>query len=65
MSPSNVCKVCLTEPEFTRLNICQMCHARLCNDHTFRRSGKVFCARRCCEEFFLGDMDDDGDLELS
>lgn len=59
MSSHLVCKVCQQEPETGRLNICQYCAARLCEQHVYRRGGKVFCDRQCADENFFGEPEDD------
>lgn len=58
MSPLNVCKVCGVEPEFGRLHVCQMCHSRLCDLHQYKRAGKVFCDKKCAEEFFFAEPEE-------
>lgn len=52
------CRVCHRHAPDVRLEICPVCHARTCIEHSFRRSGKRFCSKDCALWFFHSEDDD-------
>lgn len=61
MSSRPGCKVCGEEPEHGRLATCELCRARLCPQHVLRKAGKSFCDKRCADEFFFGEPEEEPD----
>lgn len=57
------CRVCHRHPPDVRLEICPVCHARTCLEHSFRRSGKKFCSKECAIWFFHGEEEEEEETD--
>ena len=49
------CVVCHTSDQDARLNKCPICFQLACDNCGFKAFGRVFCSRRCSDQFFFGD----------
>jgi len=52
------CVVCHTSDQDSRLNKCPICFQLACDNCGFKAFGRVFCSRRCSDQFFFGDDED-------
>ncbi len=53
------CKECSVGENDASLQKCPICHKMVCDEHTFIRSGRIFCSKICGAYFFHGEDDDD------
>jgi hypothetical protein len=50
------CQVNDEDPERSvQLNKCPICFKRICDDCAHRSMGRLFCSKRCADQFFFGD----------
>ena len=56
------CKECGITDDEAYLVTCPICHAMICDEDKFVRSGRVFCTEYCAAMFFHGD-DEDGEVD--
>jgi len=54
------CVACQVSDQDSRLNKCPICFKWVCDNCAVRSFGRVFCAKKCADQFFFGD-DEDGD----
>jgi hypothetical protein len=56
-----VCKVdeLVLRDEEKRVNKCPICFKLVCDRCSHRTMGRDFCSKRCADQFFFGDDDDD------
>ena len=52
------CIECQRDEMETTLNKCPSCFKLICVDCGTQAMGRVFCTKRCAEEFFWGDDDE-------
>jgi hypothetical protein len=52
------CTGCHIQEEETHLNKCPICFKWVCDECGHRTMGRVFCSRRCADQFFFGDDDE-------
>lgn len=52
-----VCVVCKKSENETQLHKCPICFKRVCNEHAFHYSGRIFCDKHCADYFFFNDED--------
>jgi hypothetical protein len=53
------CVGCQLSDQDDRLNKCPICFKWVCDNCGLRSMGRVFCSKRCSDQFFFGDDDDD------
>jgi hypothetical protein len=53
------CIHCNGNDQDLRLNKCPICFKWVCDNCGHRSMGRVFCARKCADQFFFGDDDDE------
>jgi len=53
------CIGCQRDEDATHLNKCPICFKWVCDDCTHRAMGRMFCSKKCADQFFFGDDDDD------
>ena len=59
--PAMECITCRKDDqveEFLRLNKCPICFKLSCDECGHHAYGRIFCTRRCAEEFFFGEDDE-------
>jgi hypothetical protein len=53
------CVECQKDEMETTLGKCPICFKWVCNDCGHRTMGRVFCSKRCADQFFFGDDEDE------
>ncbi len=53
------CVGCQASDQDERLEKCPICFKWVCERCGFRTMGRVFCSKRCSDQFFFGDDEDD------
>jgi hypothetical protein len=56
--PGMECIACQKSEEDARLEKCPICFKWVCEDCGNRSFGRVFCSKRCADQFFFGDDDE-------
>lgn len=59
--PAMECIICHKDEqveEFLRLNKCPICFKLTCDDCAVRNFGRLFCSKKCSDQFFFGDDED-------
>jgi len=61
-SDAKVCSVdcigCQISDQENHLNKCPICFKWICDNCGHRTMGRVFCSKKCADQFFFGDEDD-------
>ena len=52
------CVVCAVNDEETRLNKCPICFKSACDSCAVKAFGRLFCSKKCSDQFFFGDDDE-------
>jgi hypothetical protein len=52
------CVNCQALEDDRTLHKCPICFKLVCNDCGQRSYGRIFCSRRCADQFFFGDDDE-------
>jgi hypothetical protein len=55
---ATICVTCQKSEEEVTLHKCPICFKLVCNDCAKREYGRVFCSKRCADQFFFGDDDE-------
>jgi hypothetical protein len=55
---ATICVNCQKSEEEVTLHKCPICFKLVCNDCAKREYGRVFCSKRCADQFFFGDDDE-------
>ena len=53
------CVACQKSDLDARLQKCQICFKWICEDCASRGFGRFFCSKKCSDQFFFGDDDDE------
>jgi hypothetical protein len=56
--PGMECIACQKNEQDARLDKCPICFKWVCEDCGNRSFGRVFCSKRCADQFFFGDDDE-------
>ena len=59
--PAMECVTCRKDDqveEFLQLNKCPICFKVACDECVVRNFGRLFCSKRCSQQFFFGDDDE-------
>jgi hypothetical protein len=52
------CIACQRNEQDARLDKCPICFKWVCEDCGHRSFGRLFCTKRCADQFFFGDDDE-------
>jgi hypothetical protein len=52
------CVGCQTSDQDDRLSKCPICFKWVCERCALRSMGRLFCSRKCADQFFFGDDED-------
>jgi hypothetical protein len=52
------CLTCQKDEQETALHKCPICFKLVCDNCAIRLYGRVFCTKRCADQFFFGDDDE-------
>ncbi|HKC13346.1 MAG TPA: hypothetical protein VKI41_15050 [Vicinamibacteria bacterium] len=52
------CPECQKDEQEILLNKCPICFKWICENCGHRAMGRVFCTKRCADQFFFGDDED-------
>ena len=52
------CIGCRVNDQDVRLNKCPICFKWACDNCAFNSFGRLFCSKKCSEQFFFGDEDE-------
>jgi endogenous inhibitor of DNA gyrase (YacG/DUF329 family) len=52
------CLTCQKDDKETSLHKCPICFKLVCDNCGERSYGRVFCSKRCADQFFFGDDDE-------
>jgi len=52
------CTGCQVSDQESNLNKCPICFKWACENCAMRAFGRVFCSKRCADQFFFGDDDE-------
>ncbi|HET7746460.1 MAG TPA: hypothetical protein VFM29_04110 [Vicinamibacteria bacterium] len=52
------CSTCQMSDQDRRLHKCPICFKLSCDECGHHAYGRIFCTRRCAEEFFFGEDDE-------
>ena len=58
MMTNTECYECKRKDEEVRLSKCPICFKGACDNCAHRAFGRIFCTKRCADQFFFGDDDD-------
>jgi hypothetical protein len=53
------CVGCGVSDQESRLSKCPICFKWVCDNCATRSFGRVFCAKKCAEQFFFGEEEED------
>ena len=53
------CVACKVSDQDVRLHKCPICFKWVCENCAVRSYGRAFCERKCAEQFFWGDDEDE------
>lgn len=53
------CIACQVSDQDVRLHKCPICFKWVCDNCAVRSYGRAFCQRKCADQFFWGDEDDE------
>jgi hypothetical protein len=53
------CVVCEKSDQEAELYKCPICFKQVCDPCSNRSYGRIFCSKRCADNFFFGDDDDE------
>ena len=54
-----ICFKCQASEQDQRLNKCPICFTWACDECGHRAMGRVFCLKKCADQFFFSDDDDE------
>jgi hypothetical protein len=52
------CLTCQKDDQETTLHKCPICFKLVCDNCAIRSYGRIFCTKRCADQFFFGDDDE-------
>ena len=52
------CVGCAVDDRENHLNKCPICFKWACDNCAFHSFGRLFCSKKCSEQFFFGDEDE-------
>jgi hypothetical protein len=58
-SPTMTCLVCEKDDQEVSLHKCPICFKLVCSNCSNHAYGRHFCTKRCADQFFFGDDDED------
>jgi hypothetical protein len=53
------CVTCQTSDQDNHLNKCPICFKWACDNCSMHSFGRIFCSKKCSDQFFFGDDDEE------